>query len=118
MAACRERRGGPQTDIVFVAQVQSVALGVADGVVEPGREPVLTAVGRPGEPQSAFGHDRTEGVVGENIRPGRRSGGAGLQKDDIVSAIRTKTTPAILALQTERHWHTQKQREGPKGVRK
>src|SRR3546814_794027 len=102
MPACRQRRGGPQTDIFFVAQVQSFALGVADGVVAPGREPVLTAVGRPGDPQSAFGHDRTEGVVGENIRPGRRSGGAGLQTDDIVSAIGSKTTPAIIELQIGR----------------
>src|SRR3546814_21171503 len=53
-------------------------------------------------PQSAFGHDRTEGVVGENIRPGRRSGGAGLQTDDIVSAIGSKPTPAIIELQIGR----------------
>src|SRR3546814_19449642 len=32
MHACRQRRGGPQTDIFFVAQVQSFALGVAAGV--------------------------------------------------------------------------------------
>src|SRR3546814_14142618 len=38
----------------------------------------------------------------EDIGPGRRSGGAGLQTDDIVSAIGSKTTPAIVELQIGR----------------
>src|SRR3546814_19857445 len=36
------------------------------------------------------------------MRQGRRSGGAGLQTDDIVSAIGSKTTPAIIELQIGR----------------
>src|SRR3546814_4551250 len=64
MPACRQRRGGPQTDIFFVAQVQSFALGVADGVVEQGREPALTAARRPGERQADFGQARTDDGVG------------------------------------------------------
>src|SRR3546814_18688801 len=52
MTACRHRRGGPQTAIFFVAPVQSSALGVADGVVDLGGEPVYLDLCLPGFPPS------------------------------------------------------------------
>ena len=69
----RHRPGGrrPEAEDVLVAQIEGLAMRVADRVVVPGREPVLAAVARPGGGGAALGGDEAEGLVGDHVGPGQ-----------------------------------------------
>ncbi|EXS70696.1 hypothetical protein BF95_09090 [Sphingobium sp. Ant17] len=69
---------GPEPPVLLVAQIEPFTLGILDGIIEPGREPVLAAVDRPGEAKPGLSNDRAERVVGQDIGPRSRGGSVGL----------------------------------------
>ena len=81
----------PEGAGVLVAHPESLAVGIEDGVVRPGREPVLARVAAPRVRGAALGDECAEARVREHVHPGHgrepaRLGRAG-DVDHVLAAV-------------------------------
>ncbi len=91
----REHRAGS-----VVADVEGLAGRVGGGIVRPRSQLVVAAVLGPGI-AAAGGRDlKAEAFVGDDVDPGRRGAGAGVEGDDIFAAVAGEAAGAIEELQT------------------
>ncbi|MND79356.1 hypothetical protein D3C80_710930 [compost metagenome] len=84
---------------LFVAQVESFAAAVTDGIVVPRRETVFVGVFVPGVGLAAFRNHRAEHRVGHHVRPGRRGDLAFVHRNHIFAAILREAAEAVIELQ-------------------
>src|SRR5712691_4039143 len=92
-----QRRGRPEAAGVFVTDEHGFARRVADGVVAPGREPVLMAVDRPGVAGPALGRSKTKGGMRDDVGPWRRRQRAlvVIDVDHVLASVLREATGAI-----------------------
>src|SRR5277367_3363692 len=70
--ADRKRRRAPDIAGLFVSEIEGLALRIADGIVRPGRELVLAAVGGPSIAATLGCGLKAERGIGDHIDPGCR----------------------------------------------
>ena len=70
--ADRKRRRAPDIAGLFVPQIEGLARRIADGIVRPGRELVLAAVGGPSIAAALGRGLEAECGIGDDVDPGRR----------------------------------------------
>ncbi len=65
-------RRRPALACLLIAQIERLRGRVGDGIVPPGGEPVLTAVGGPGVAEARFRDEEAELGIGDDVDPGGR----------------------------------------------
>ena len=103
---CRATRGPgrwrPELARLLIANVKCLTGCVLDGIVAPRSEPEFMGVLKPGVSAAAFRNDRSERWIGQHIDPRSRSHLAGLESDDILVPVASKTAETILKDQLAR----------------
>src|SRR5687768_1678252 len=84
-----ERRGRPELPGLLVAQKNRFTGWIADGIVSPGREPVLVAAASPRVAGAAFRSGESERRMGDDVRPrnGRKRAGILIDRDDVLASF-------------------------------
>ena len=99
LLADRQHRRAPQLASVFVAHVDRLAGRVADRVIRPRRELVLTAVERPGVTRARFRDLKAKGRIRDHVDPGRRRPLSLAENRHVFTAVGSEAAEAIEELQ-------------------
>src|SRR5574341_1483775 len=94
--ASRERGDRPDLCIFFITQIQRLPWPVADWIIAPWGQAVLTAVHCPGTAQSRLRHEKAEIWIGDYIDPRARRQLTRFQIDHILLPIRAKATQPVV----------------------
>ena len=86
---------------LLVADEDRFAGRIADGIVSPGRQPVVVAVARPRVAGAALGGDESERRVRDDVRPGLGGSAAGvlIDGDDVLAPVVGKPADAVEQLE-------------------
>src|SRR4030095_16912101 len=99
LLADRQHRWAPQLATIFVTDVYRVARRVADRVIRPRGELVLTAVERPGVTRSRLRNLEAKNRIGDHVDPGRWRPLSLAENCHILTAIRSESTEAVEELE-------------------
>src|SRR4029450_5802603 len=99
LLADRQHRWAPQLATVFIPEVDGLARGVADRVIRPRGELVLTAVERPGVTRARLRNLEAKNRIGDHVDPGRWRPLSLAENRHILTAIRSEATEAVEELE-------------------
>ena len=88
ISAGRLRCRRPQMRIFLVPQIEDLRLRILYGIVAPRGQAVFAAVDRPAETQPGLGDNRAETGIGKYVGPGRGSGHAGIEVNEVIALLR------------------------------
>src|SRR5512145_324945 len=94
-APARMRCGRPDQSCFFVAEIKRFAGWVADRIVIPWCEAVFACIFAPGGSRSAFGNDRSEMGIRDDIHPGQGCLFCRVRGDDIFPPVGGKTSETV-----------------------
>ncbi len=99
LLADRQHRWAPQFATVFIPHVYCLARRVADRVIRPWRELVLTAVERPGVTRARLRNLEAKNRIGDHVDPWRWRPLSFAENCHILTAIRSEATEAVEELE-------------------
>ena len=104
-------RGRPKLSGLLVSNIESLARGVLNRIVAPGRQSKLMGVLHPCVSRAALGNNRSEPGIGQHIDPRRRRHLAGLKSNDIFMAVPAEPAQAVGKNQIARRKRSSRVRE-------
>ena len=95
----RKRGGAPEIARLLIADVDRLARRIADRIVRPGGELVLTAVERPRVSRARLGDLEAEAGIGDHVDPGRRRLPFRLEDRHVLPSVRGEAAEAVEELE-------------------